>query len=883
MHNLAGLVLENLDRDPDAVALGEPDGRVLRRGELRQRVDAVAEALVGAGFAAGDRAVVQIPPGAELLATTLAVIALGGVPVLLEGGLGDAVYLSRITAAAPRWLIVHPLLKHVGSIGLLRGVAGRLGLPPVPPTDKVLTVSRGRVDQRLRQGAPPRLTLTPREPEDAAIVVYTGGTTSAPKGVQHTHKSLRGFMESVRGLFLMEGFERLVVDTLPQALYGIYLGLEAHLAHGRGPRRADRVEALLRSGRAQGYFGAPYLWREIMRRSTAGPLPDTVRCVVLGSAPVRPRFLQALQGFLAPSTQVTSLYGMTEAGPICTASLGEKLAWTGPGDLVGRPVPGVVLTLDVPEGEVGEVLLDGPSVTPGYLGQPPRAGPLRTGDLGQLVPTPTGPVLTLHGRRKEMIIRRGVNLYPGTLEGPILAESLRRGLAVEDCALLGDWDEHSQDERLALIVAGPPTLDLTAVAAAARAAAGPDGAPDEVLRIDSFPVKGRQNKRDLAALKALLTARHAPPRSRRVEDVVLPFGAAQLVRRVQDRFTERPLRALGELALRLGLWFISQATWALDELVAPRWREAQGRGPLFIIGHQRSGTTALHRLLAADTAHARALTLGEMLFPAVSAAPLRAAVAGLDRALGGALSRLEDRIFGPIDALHRLRLGEVEEDEFVLWAVFASIMCANDHPLSVERRQLDTLRHFDQQPAARQARVLGFYRDVLTRRLHRDVGTAATERWIVAKNPAFTQKIPALARLFPDARFIYLVRDPLKAIPSRLALLRAIWRLRAPEVPSLTPAQVDVIVEDSVRTYLCAERDLPGLPEHRRLVVRHDALHADPNATIERIYAHFELPGPPPQATVQAPPPRVVDLQGLSLDEERLRRVLAPVFERYGF
>ena len=884
MHNLAVLVLENLDRDPEAVALGEPSGRLLRRGELRRRVDAVAEALADAGFAAGDRAVVQLLPGAELLAATLAVIALGGVPVLLEGGLGDAVYLSRITAAEPRWLIIHPLLQGVGALGPLRGVAQRLGLPPVPPAAKTLTVSRRGVDQRLKRGPPPRLTLAPRAPEDAAIVVYTGGTTSAPKGVVHTHKSLRGFMESVRGLFVMEGFERLVVDTLPQALYAIYLGVEAHLAHGRGRRRAERVEALLRSGRAQGYFGAPYLWREIMRRSTAGPLPDTVRCVVLGSAPVRPRFLQALQGFLAPSTQVTSLYGMTEAGPICLASLAEKLAWTGPGDLVGRPVPGATLTIDAPEGEVGEVLLDGPSVTPGYLGQPPRAPgePLRTGDLGQLVPTPAGPVLTLHGRRKEMIIRRGVNVYPGTLEGPILAECLRRGLAVEDCALLGDWDEHSQDERLALIVAGPLSLDLTAVAAAARAAAGPDGAPDEVIRVDAFPVKGRQNKRDLAALKALLTARHLPSRPRRVEDMILPFGFAPLARRVQDRILQRPGRALGELALRLGLWSVSQATWALDELVAPGWREAQGRGPLFIVGHQRSGTTALHRLLAQDAQRARALTLGEMLLPAVSAAPLRAAVAGLDRVLGGALSRLEDRIFGPIDALHRLRLGEVEEDEFVLWAVFASIMCANDDPVSVERRELDLLRHFDQWPAARQARVLGFYRDVLTRRLHRD-GAAASERWIVAKNPAFTQKIPALARLFPDARFIYLIRDPLKAIPSRLALLRAIWRLRAPEVPALTPAQVEVIVEDSVRTYLCAERDLPTLPERRRLVLRHDAFHADPNAALARIYEHFELPGPPPQATAKAPPPRVVDLAGIPLDEARLRRVLAPVFERYGF
>ncbi|MCK6525773.1 sulfotransferase, partial [Myxococcota bacterium] len=244
---------------------------------------------------------------------------------------------------------------------------------------------------------------------------------------------------------------------------------------------------------------------------------------------------------------------------------------------------------------------------------------------------------------------------------------------------------------------------------------------------------------------------------------------------------------------------------------------------------------------------------------------------------------LEDRLFAPLDPLHRVRLGEVEEDELVLWAVFASIMCANDDPTSVERRQLDHLRHFDQWPAARQARVLGFYRDVLTRRLYRDHHAAPDARWIVAKNPAFTQKIPALARLFPDARFIYLVRDPSRAIPSRLALLRAIWRRRAPGFSALTAAQVEVVLEDSVRTYLSAERDLPGLPERRRFVVRHDALHADPNAVIQQIYAHFELPGPPPQATTQAPPPRVVDLDGVSIDEARLRRILAPVYERYGF
>ena len=164
-----------------------------------------------------------------------------------------------------------------------------------------------------------------------------------------------------------------------------------------------------------------------------------------------------------------------------------------------------------------------------------------------------------------------------------------------------------------------------------------------------------------------------------------------------------------------------------------------------------------------------------------------------------------------------------------------------------------------------------------------------TARWIVAKNPAFSQKISDLMVTFPDARIVYLVRDPLQAIPSRLSMLRAIWHRRFPSYTELTAAQAETILEDSLRTYRLAERDLPLVPEHRRLVVRHETLRQDPARVVREIYQRFQLPGPGPalEKTLAAlqprPDKRTIDLGAYTLDEDRIRSELAPIFERYGF
>ena len=380
----------------------------------------------------------------------------------------------------------------------------------------------------------------------------------------------------------------------------------------------------------------------------------------------------------------------------------------------------------------------------------------------------------------------------------------------------------------------------------------------------------------------------------------MPFGWRAFVRKYRLLLEEEPDRkdVVGQMAFRAALLTVGQLGWALDEVIARKWRRAPMHGPIFIIGHQRSGTTFLHRLLATDRTNIRALKLHEMILPAVSVQDAIAWIAEADaRGHGRArelLDGIQERLFGPLDDIHKVRFEEIEEDEFVLWTIFASAMCVNDAPSSARHPALDDLRRFPDWTPARKARALGWYRACLLKKLHREARSSqGSPPWIVSKNPAFTHKVPALREVFPDARFILLIRNPLETIPSRLSLIQSIWRRRFPGFEKMTTAHVENILADSLRTYLSAEQDLPGLPERARLTVEYRDLCEAPAQVVRRIYRHFELPDPDPsmerqlaglsdrsEAPVSA---HHYALENFGLDEAKIRGALAPVFERYEF
>ncbi|HSD66891.1 MAG TPA: class I adenylate-forming enzyme family protein, partial [Vicinamibacteria bacterium] len=319
---------------------------------------------------------------------------------------------------------------------------------------------------------------------DEALVIFTAGTTSLPRGVVHTHGSLAALLDNVSSIVGGLGFTSYVAETPPQLFYGLGLGAVCHVARGRGERRVRRLWRLLESGDAQAWFGGPWLWARWLREGRAPP--GGLRALVLGSAPVTTAFLRALLATAPADLRVLCLYGLTEAGPVASIEGREKAAWSGEGDLVGRVVPGLRVRT-----ENGEVRIAGDCVAPRYLGGVAISPSLETGDLGRL----GDDGLVLLGRSKDMIVRRGRNIYPGLLE-PLLARS------AEDVALVGVFDARAQDERVVLAYAGGRPGGLPSLG---------EAAPDHLLPLEALPRRGRQRKVDREALRRMARERFSIP------------------------------------------------------------------------------------------------------------------------------------------------------------------------------------------------------------------------------------------------------------------------------------------------------------------------------------------------------------------------------------
>jgi LPS sulfotransferase NodH len=372
----------------------------------------------------------------------------------------------------------------------------------------------------------------------------------------------------------------------------------------------------------------------------------------------------------------------------------------------------------------------------------------------------------------------------------------------------------------------------------------------------------------------------------------VPFDLSALLcrSRGQIRAGDAPGRVTSSVALRLVLHGLVQAGWLIDEILRLSWRDAQFQGPLFIVGHQRSGTTLLHRLLSANS-DTCTLLLHEMLLPAVSLQRVLEGIAWVDkqggRPLGKRFKRYQDRLFGPLDQWHKIRFDDTEEDEFALWTIFASGMCLNESPYSAAMPEMETLRRFEEWLPQRRAETLGWYRACLLKKVYRMPGRSQEAPWVIAKNPAFTAKVTYLRRVFPTAKFVYLWRNPLQAIPSRLSLIRAIWRHRFAGFQEMSPAQVQAIYADSVKTYLAAERDLSSLPDDLCLTILYSRLVENPCAVACAVASHFGLPQPAAVAARVVHPQRQHELprhryslDEFGLDETTVRRDLAPVMER---
>lgn len=512
-----------LGADPDGEAIRYFDGVITRR-ELDAASDALASGLLAHGFAAGDRLAVYLQNVPQFVTCLLAAWKAGGVLVSINP-------MSRTRELSY-------LLKDSGATVLvcLETLYDEVARDVVPDTDVklVLTTSelehQTRCDDRLFSGlerwrhegttdfaglvaehagrVPPPIALAP---DDVAFLTYTSGTTGVPKGAMNTHRNVV-FTASIYRDWARFGPGGSIFGIAP--LFHI-TGLIGHIAVSfAAPMplvlayRFDPgvvLDALLEH-RPTYTIGAITAFNALF--NTPGFTKDhfaSFTSIYSGGAAISPT---AEKAFLeATGHQVHNAYGLTETtSPMTLTPFGapSPVDPTSGALSVGVPVSSTIVRIqddqgaDLPLGEVGEIVADGPQVVAGYWGKPDETaanlpgGALRSGDVGFM--NPEGWVFIVD-RKKDMINASGYKVWPREVED-VLAEHP----AVREAAVVGVPDERRGETVKAFVSLKAGTSatpeELTAHCKERMAAYK---YPRQVVIIDELPktVTGKILRREL--------------------------------------------------------------------------------------------------------------------------------------------------------------------------------------------------------------------------------------------------------------------------------------------------------------------------------------------------------------------------------------------------
>ena len=494
---LAGLLAERARAHPERVALALPRGtgfRTTTYGRLDARVDAVAAGLLAAGLRAGTRTALLVPPAEDFFVLAFALLRLRAVPVLVDPGIGRDNVRGCLAQAAPE-----------AFLGSAKAHLARRVLRWAPGARLLVTAGRGpaltggRTLARVERDGRARLPLAPPEPVAGApaALLFTSGSTGPPKGVEHGEEQLLAQAELVGRLYGL-GPDDVSLSTFPPfALFGPVLGMTTVVPRMDATRPADvRPRRVVRAANRFGatvMFGSPALLDTVSRGGA--PMP-TLRRVISAGAPVPRTVQRRTLALLQAGAQVHTPYGATEALPVATIGSDELLALPEPGICVGRPVPGVDVALvrvtdePIPEltpdllvtapGEVGEVLVRGPVVSPAYADRPEATAAAkvrwdgRTAHrMGDLASRDEQGRLWFAGRKAHVVPSAGGPLYSVPVE-----EVFNQHPAVRRSALVGTGPAAARTPVLVVevepgVAPGPPLvgelLELGAADEQARA------------------------------------------------------------------------------------------------------------------------------------------------------------------------------------------------------------------------------------------------------------------------------------------------------------------------------------------------------------------------------------------------------------------------------
>ncbi len=447
------------ERWPVAPALIE-NGVTKTFAELWRETRAAASAFLARGVKPGDRVAIWAPNIGAWILAALGAQACGAVLIPL-----NTRYKGEETGEILRRARVIMLFTMRDFLGTdYRALLNGQSLPDLRETVtfedwEAFVASGNGADDRAVDAA-----LTDRHGDELSDIIFTSGTTGAPKGVMTVHAQVtRIFGDWAVRVDLREGDRHLIVNPFSHT-FGYKAGWVACLLRGAAvvPQAVfDEAETarLIRAHKITFIPGPPAIYQSLLLARQNSETADfsSLRVAVTGGAPVPEVLVERMRGELGMRNVVNG-YGMTEHGVITMTRQGdapEVVATT-----CGFPLPGVELRIvddegwDRPVGATGEILVRSHGVMRGYLDDPEATaravdgdGWLHTGDIGAL---DDNGYLKITDRKKDMFISGGFNCYPAEIEA-----LLSRHPAVEMAAVIGMPDERMGEVGKAFIVLRP--------------------------------------------------------------------------------------------------------------------------------------------------------------------------------------------------------------------------------------------------------------------------------------------------------------------------------------------------------------------------------------------------------------------------------------------
>ncbi|KMM39026.1 fatty acid--CoA ligase [Guptibacillus hwajinpoensis] len=456
---IGSLFLQTVKKYGKEEALIDPERDVRWTYEQwNAEVNRLANALLDAGVKKGDRVSTLLFNTVELGTLFFSCAKIGAVlnPINFRLKPNEVAYI--IEDAEPSILVYEKMLEPV--VSAIQNNYPDVSFWSIDDSTPAYAESYTQ-HLRLSSDAEPEADV---DENDLYAIMYTSGTTGRPKGVMHRHRSMvEQSLMCAASLHLKQADRGLVVAPMFHCaelhcsfLPRVHFGATNVILHHFDPKK---VLETVENEKISLFFAAPTMWNMILQEDYSRYDRSSLRVGLYGAAPMAPSLVTAVKDLLG--INLIQAYGMTEMGPAVTfldeheqlakvgsagrAAINHEVRVVRPNEH-GPSEPEDVL----PSGEVGEIIVRGPSMMIGYYNRPDASetamykGWYHSGDLGYM---DKDNYLYVSDRVDDMVISGGENVYPREVEDAIHAHA-----AVLDVAVLGQPDEKWGEVVTAVVV-----------------------------------------------------------------------------------------------------------------------------------------------------------------------------------------------------------------------------------------------------------------------------------------------------------------------------------------------------------------------------------------------------------------------------------------------